>query len=126
MIVNAPMTFTTVWSMIKAWLDEKTREKIQIKVSKYKETLLKYVDAEQLPEFLGGKSTLPLEADSGPWTDFETVDSMNPTDQVGVKRISTGQFHSLDEFLTFPNYMIGDDAPVIEAANDFGEGDGEG
>lgn len=28
LIVNAPMTFTTVWAVIKPWLDEKTREKI--------------------------------------------------------------------------------------------------
>ena len=28
MIVNAPYLFSTVWSIIKGWLDEKTREKI--------------------------------------------------------------------------------------------------
>jgi len=27
-IVNAPMLFTGVWAVVKAWLDEKTREKI--------------------------------------------------------------------------------------------------
>ena len=74
---------------------------------------------------MGGKSTQPLEADQGPWTDFEIVDGVNPDDQVGVKQISTGKFHSLDEFLSYPNYMIGDDAPVVEAANDLGELEGE-
>ena len=28
MIVNAPYLFSTVWAIIKGWLDEKTREKI--------------------------------------------------------------------------------------------------
>jgi hypothetical protein len=45
-IVNAPKTFTMIWAIIKAWLDEKTREKIQIKGSGYQKTLLKYVDEE--------------------------------------------------------------------------------
>lgn len=30
MIVNAPMLFTGVWSIVKGWLDERTRAKIQI------------------------------------------------------------------------------------------------
>jgi len=45
-IVNAPWGFSTIWSVVKAWLDEKTREKIQIKGSDYLPTVLKYVDEE--------------------------------------------------------------------------------
>lgn len=66
-ICNAPMTFTTIWAMIKGWLDEKTREKIKIKGKDYKKTLLQYIDEDQLAEFLGGKCTALLEEDFGPW-----------------------------------------------------------
>jgi len=67
MVVNAPWGFSSIWSIVSAWLDEKTREKIQIKGSDYTKSLLKYVDEDQLPEWLGGKCTAPLEDDFGPW-----------------------------------------------------------
>lgn len=118
-IVNAPKTFTVIWAVIKAWLDEKTREKIQIKGSSYKKTLLKYVDEDQLPEFLGGTNKAPLDADKGPWEDFEIVDGNKKEDVVGVKQKSTGKFISLDEVLALPNYMIGqEEAPVVENEKD--------
>lgn len=43
-IINAPMLFSGIWSMIKIWLDEKTKAKITIIGSGYKEELLKYVN----------------------------------------------------------------------------------
>jgi len=54
MIVNAPWVFTGVYSAIKGWIDEKTRKKIQIIGGGYKKDLLNDIDADQLPEFLGG------------------------------------------------------------------------
>ena len=42
-IVNAPMMFSAVWAMVKIWLDEKTKNKITILGSGYKEELLKFV-----------------------------------------------------------------------------------
>ena len=75
-------------------------------------TLLKYVDIEQLPDFVGGKCTAPLEDDFGPWNGFEIVDGLKKDDVVGVKQLSTGTFFSLDEMLALPNYLIGENAPV--------------
>jgi hypothetical protein len=63
MIVNAPFLFTGVFSMIKGWLDEETRKKIQILGGSYTKELLKYIDAEQLADFLGGKNTAKLVDD---------------------------------------------------------------
>jgi hypothetical protein len=103
--------------MVKGWLDEKTREKIQIKGGDYLPTVLKYVDEEQLPTWLGGKCSEPLEKDFGPWNDFEIVDGTKPTDVVGVKQISTGKLITLDEILTYPNYMIGE-TTIKAPAND--------
>jgi len=55
-IINAPMLFSGVWAIVKPWLDEKTKAKIKILGSGYKKTLLEYIDEENLPDFLGGKS----------------------------------------------------------------------
>ena len=62
-IVNAPMLFTGVWALVKVWLDEKTREKIQIMGGSYKKKLLEYIDEDQLIDFLGGKNKSKLVDD---------------------------------------------------------------
>lgn len=46
MIVNAPMMFTTIWTVIKVWLDEKTRAKVQLLGSSFKDKMLEYVDED--------------------------------------------------------------------------------
>lgn len=69
-IVNAPWTFSAVWSIIKPWLDEVTVAKINILGSSYKDTLLQQIDEENLPKVLGGKCDCPggcSLSDGGPW-----------------------------------------------------------
>jgi hypothetical protein len=70
-IVNAPWTFSTVWSIIKPWLDEVTVAKIDIVGSgSVKERLLSQVPAENLPAEFGGKCRCPggcSLSDAGPW-----------------------------------------------------------
>lgn len=56
-IVNAPFLFAGVWAIVKSFIDEKTRKKIQIKGGSYQKDLLEIVDAENLPDFLGGTCT---------------------------------------------------------------------
>lgn len=46
MICNAPWVFTGVWSMIKGWIDEVTRKKINIVGGGYTKELLKYIDED--------------------------------------------------------------------------------
>ena len=109
MIVNAPMLFTGVWAVVKAWLDEKTREKIQIVGGGYTKKLLQYIDEDQLVDFLGGKNTSKIEDDIGPWNDFELVDGVNKNDVVGVRRKSdgpNGKLFTIDDFERMPNYML--------------------
>lgn len=109
MIVNAPMLFTGVWAVVKAWLDEKTREKIQIVGGGYTKKLLQYIDEDQLVDFLGGKNTSKIEDDIGPWIDFELVDGVNKNDVVGVRRKSDGpdgKLFTVDDFERMPNYML--------------------
>jgi hypothetical protein len=54
-VVNGPWYLASVWKIIQSWLEERTRRKIQILGSDYQNTLLELIDADVLPDFLGGK-----------------------------------------------------------------------
>ncbi|KAI8071715.1 CRAL-TRIO domain-containing protein [Gongronella butleri] len=56
-VVNAPSAFLVMWKVIKPWLDKRTLDKVHILGKDYKQDLLKYIDADALPEFLGGTCT---------------------------------------------------------------------
>lgn len=53
-IINAPVMFTALWSIIKIWLSEKTRKKIKIFRGGYHSELYQICDPDQLPKCLGG------------------------------------------------------------------------
>ena len=74
-IVNAPMMFSGIWKVAKGFLDERTRKKIEVKGGSFYKTLLEYADEEDIPEFLGGKCTIPFPSDVGPWNDYEIVNN---------------------------------------------------
>eukprot|EP00759_Apiculatamorpha_spiralis_P053408 PhF_6_TR6189/c0_g1_i1/m.9286 len=65
-IINAPGFFSAVWSIVKTFLDVKTRERIQIfGTSGYKDALLDVIPEEMLPTFAGGKNDSWLLAQNG-------------------------------------------------------------
>ncbi|KAH9973921.1 CRAL/TRIO domain-containing protein [Russula compacta] len=66
-IVNAPAFFPTVWSWIKAWFDEGTRNKIHILGADPGQALLGFIDADSLPQVYGG--TLPFTFEDEPILD---------------------------------------------------------
>ncbi|PHH82265.1 hypothetical protein CDD82_6514 [Ophiocordyceps australis] len=69
-MINAPWGFSTVWSVVKGWLDPVTVAKIHILGSGYKTELLKQVPAESLPKEFGGTCECPggcQNSDTGPW-----------------------------------------------------------
>lgn len=69
-IVNAPYIFTTVWSVVKGWLDPVTVDKIKILGSGYQDELRKQIPPENLPEALGGECKCPggcSLSNAGPW-----------------------------------------------------------
>lgn len=73
-IVNAPPSFTAIWSVIKPWLSKETAEKVDILGHNYKDVLLKLVDADSLPSSLGGTCTCEHAggchlSGAGPWLD---------------------------------------------------------
>lgn len=69
-IINAPYLFSTVWSLVKPWLDPATQEKIHILGKNYKTELLKYIPPQNLPKNLGGTCDCAggcSLSDAGPW-----------------------------------------------------------
>lgn len=87
-IVNAPMLFSGVWTLVKGFIDKKTAAKISILGSKYQKELFEHVsefsdfqiDPANLPEFLSGTCKHEprgwMYADPGPWAGkIEDIDS---------------------------------------------------
>jgi hypothetical protein len=71
-IINAPWGFSTVFSVVKGWLDPVTVEKIHVLGGGYQKEILAQVPAENLPKIFGGSCDCPggcALSDVGPWTD---------------------------------------------------------
>ena len=86
-IVNTPWFIKIVYNIAKAWIDEKTRAKMEFHGSDYIDALLEHIDDHQIPKYLGGKNETPLKGDNGPWNDWETVNPYgNPGEITGVRR----------------------------------------
>jgi len=69
-IVNAPVSFTFIWSIIKPWLSKETVAKVDILGSDYQEVLLDWIDKENLPASLGGDCECEGGCEysfAGPW-----------------------------------------------------------
>ena len=89
-LINTPWTFSAVWSVIKGWIEERVRAKLVIMSGDPLPELLKHVDIDQLPTFLGGNNTRELGENHGPWEDYEVVDGSRKNDIVGIRRITDG------------------------------------
>ena len=69
-IINAPWTFTVVWSFLKGRLAEATVARIAILGTDFKEELLNHIPADSLPKEFGGTCECPegcAMSDAGPW-----------------------------------------------------------
>lgn len=65
---------------------------MQICQSNYTKDLLEWIDAEDLPEWLGGKSQGTLIDDIGPWSDPEVLRKLEgqlPVVNKALKRLAT-------------------------------------
>ncbi|KAK4143014.1 CRAL-TRIO domain-containing protein [Dichotomopilus funicola] len=73
-LINTPWGFSSVWSVIKGWLDPVTVKKIHILNSSYQKELLAQVPAENLPKQFSGTCECPGGcelSDKGPWREAE-------------------------------------------------------
>lgn len=71
-IVNAPWGFSSVFSVIKRFLDPVTVNKIHVLGSGFEKELLAQVPKENLPKQFGGSCQCPggcMFSDAGPWQD---------------------------------------------------------
>lgn len=104
-IINSPIVFKTVWAVIKGWIDEKTRAKIEILGSGYLKKVQEFVADDQIPTFMGGKLEADFLSDKGPWNNFEVVDGTEPGDVVGVrlKDAPDGKIYTPQDMLQWKN-----------------------
>ncbi|XP_059660274.1 phosphatidylinositol/phosphatidylcholine transfer protein SFH9-like [Cornus florida] len=77
-IVNAGHGFKFIWNTIKGFLDPRTASKIHVLGNKFRKRLLEVIDSSQLPDFLGGTCSCPIDggclsSDNGPWNDPELM-----------------------------------------------------
>jgi len=72
-IINSPSVFKMIWGIVKPMLDVRTQKKIEVAPSDFLPVVLKYADAECIPEYLGGKSKASLLDDIGPWNDGNLI-----------------------------------------------------
>jgi hypothetical protein len=82
-IINSPWMFSTVWSVIKGWLDPVTVAKISIPSGDGKKELLAQIPAENLPVDLGGTCACPggcSLSDAGPWNELLNVTAKGTDD----------------------------------------------
>ncbi|KAJ3140079.1 cytosolic factor, phosphatidylinositol/phosphatidylcholine transfer protein [Physocladia obscura] len=89
-VINAPMLFTGVWTLVKPMLDEATVKKITILGSNYQSALLETIDSGNIPRFLGGMCTDCPEgcehSDIGPWNDGSVEGYPKPEfEQIAIK-----------------------------------------
>lgn len=66
LVINAPTSFTAIWSVVKPWLAKETVAKIDILGNDYKKVLLEVVDEQNLPVMFGGKCRCGGEMAEGP------------------------------------------------------------
>ncbi|CAM8929503.1 unnamed protein product [Rhodiola kirilowii] len=97
-IINAGSGFRLLWNTVKTFLDPKTTAKIHVLGNKYQSKLLEIIDADQLPEFLGGTCTCKdkggcMRSDKGPWNDPEIMKKV----QNGEARCSSRPLSGIEE-----------------------------
>ncbi|KAG8630504.1 hypothetical protein KVT40_002123 [Elsinoe batatas] len=71
-VINAPWGFSSVFAVVKKFLDPVTVAKIHVLGGGYKSELLKQIPAENLPKEYGGSCECPggcQYSDKGPWHD---------------------------------------------------------
>lgn len=113
-LINAPWGFSTVWSVVKGWLDPVTVKKINILGGSYKSELLKQIDEENLPKDFGGSCDCEggcENSDAGPWKD----PAFSKPSQWEKKKAAAanGLQNNGSEIVTPAN---GEATPVVDAA----------
>jgi hypothetical protein len=81
--IKCNLLFRSFYSAVKIFLDAKTKEKIKVFGTDYKNGLLEKIDSQNLPKFFGGECECPggcLFSNAGPWKKPEDDDPNIPED----------------------------------------------
>ncbi|XP_010548065.1 PREDICTED: phosphatidylinositol/phosphatidylcholine transfer protein SFH1 [Tarenaya hassleriana] len=100
-IINAGSGFRLLWNTVKSFLDAKTTAKIHVLGNKYQSKLLEAIDANELPEFLGGTCTCSdkggcMRSDKGPWNDPDVL-KMDKNREAKCLTISEDEHKSVEQ-----------------------------
>ena len=82
-VLNASLLFRSFYTAVKIFLDAKTKGKIKVFGSDYKNFLLEKIDSKDLPKFFGGECECPggcLFSNAGPWKKQEENEENIPED----------------------------------------------
>ena len=82
-VLNASLLFRSFYTTVKVFLDSKTKEKIKVFGTDYKNGLLERIDSKNLPKFFGGECECPggcLFSNAGPWKKPEEDNEIIPED----------------------------------------------
>ncbi|XP_033973889.1 SEC14-like protein 2 isoform X2 [Trematomus bernacchii] len=113
-VIKAPKLFPVAYNLVKHFLSENTRQKINILGANWQEVLIKYIDAEELPVIYGGKLTDP-DGDPRCRTMIHHVSPVPPSyyvrDHVKMEyeqctTVSRGSSQQLDYEILFPGCVL--------------------
>lgn len=82
-VLNANLLFRSFYTTVKVFIDSKTKSKIKVFGTDYKNGLLERIDKENLPKFFGGECECPggcLFSNAGPWKKPEEDNEVIPED----------------------------------------------
>ncbi|CAH1802359.1 unnamed protein product [Owenia fusiformis] len=113
-VINAPRIFPLLWKVARPLMSEHTKQKIQVLGSDYKEVLQRYIDADQLPGFLGGTITDPdgnpdcktLLVHGGQVPEKYFLKDLSMTDTMETALVPNGEKLQIVKFVTEPNSIL--------------------
>ena len=126
LIINAPKVFRAIWSSVKPMLDPRTQSKIEVCPGDFLPVLKQWVDEENIPSYLGGKSRGSLIDDLGPWREdlapkmMPTRGSIDGSRRSGAgeqdrSRVVGDEEEDEDDFLSVASVPSVADGPVDES-----------
>ncbi|KAL3828903.1 hypothetical protein ACJIZ3_017705 [Penstemon smallii] len=126
-IVNAGSGFKYLWNWVKGFLDPRTTAKIHVLGTSYQDKLLEFIDASQLPDFLGGSCSCPNEggclvSDKGPWNDphlMKLVHTLRDGESIDPRKItSSSDNDDLEIKLVDSKHLSSEIVPVSFSGTD--------
>lgn len=89
-VINSGFAFKMMYTVLKTFIDKKTKAKIKVHGKNYSDALNAVVSKENLPDLFGGQCTCQplgcLFSNAGPWNDSGKVMNVQVSDEVMKQR----------------------------------------